>query len=80
MNTSEIQGVCPLYGGPKEEGKTTFTSDFGTGVVVIRDVPAIICSQCGTDWITDESDQKIEKIVSEAKKKHNYVEIVSLSA
>ena len=34
-----------------KEGKTTFTVDLGFGVVVVRDVPATVCSQCGADWI-----------------------------
>ena len=39
--------MCPLCGGRKAPGTTTFTSDIGSGVVVIRDVPATVCSQCG---------------------------------
>jgi YgiT-type zinc finger domain-containing protein len=35
-------------------GKTTFTVDLGFGVVVVRDVPATVCSQCGADWISDD--------------------------
>ena len=61
-------------------GKTTFTTDFGSGVVVIRDVPAMICSQCGMDWIDDSTAEKLEVIVQDAKKKNNVVEVLSLSA
>jgi len=32
---------------------TIFTADLGFGVVVVRDVPATVCSQCGADWIAD---------------------------
>ena len=34
---------CPLCGGTKKSGKTTFTADMGFGVVVVRGVPATIC-------------------------------------
>ena len=71
---------CPLCGGRLEEGETTFTVDFGSGVVVIRNVPAIICSQCGMEWLDDGITDKIEVIVKEAKEKHSVVEVMSLSA
>ena len=44
---SEKKGNCPLCGGEKSHGKTTFAVDFGSGVVVVRDVPALVCNLCG---------------------------------
>ncbi len=72
--------TCPLCGGFKNNGLTTFTVDFGDGVVVVRQVPAKICSQCGADWISDEISEKLENIVANARKKHSIVEVISLSA
>ena len=73
-------GHCPLCGGTKTAGKTTFTVDLGFGVVVVRDVPATVCSQCGADWIGDSTAAKLEEIVSDARKKHLIVEVTTLSA
>ena len=64
----------------KKEGKTTFTVDLGFGVVVVRDVPATVCSQCGADWIQDDTSSKLEKIVDDARKRHHLVEVTTLSA
>ncbi len=72
--------ICPSCGGYLEEGETTFTVDFGSGVVVIRNVPATICSQCGMEWLNDAITDKIEAIVKDAKAKHSVVEVMSLSA
>ena len=77
LNTKDM---CPSCGGSLEEGETTFTVDFGSGVVVIRNVPATICSQCGMEWLDDAITDKIEAIVKEAKEKHRIVEVMSLSA
>lgn len=63
-----------------KQGKTTFTVDFGDGVVVVRDVPATICSQCGMEWIDDSIAEQAEKIVNEAKNKHSVVGVMSLQA
>lgn len=70
---------CPLCGGRKKPGMTTFTADLGFGVVVVRNVPATVCSQCGADWISDEIARRIDALVEEARKKHLEVEVVSLT-
>lgn len=80
MKTKNNLQTCYACGGTMKPGETTFTADFGTGVVVVRNVPATVCSQCGMDWINDEITGKIEEIVKDAKTKHRVVEVMSLSA
>ena len=70
---------CPICGGTKKEGKTTFTVELGFGIVVVRDVPATVCSQCGADWIEDATAAKLEEIVNDARRKHHFVEVTTLS-
>ncbi len=79
MRSKAASGSCPLCGGDKTQGKTTFTVDLGFGVVVVRDVPATVCSQCGADWISDAIAAQLEGIVEDARKKHHMVEVTSLS-
>ena len=42
---------CPLCGGHKQPGKTTYSVDLGSGVILVRNVPATVCVQCGEAWI-----------------------------
>nr|WP_246561916.1 type II toxin-antitoxin system MqsA family antitoxin [Geobacter grbiciae] len=77
---SEETGICPLCGGGMEAGKTTFTADLGFGVVVVRNVPATQCSQCGADWIDDATAARIEKIVADVRSRHAIVEVTDLAA
>jgi len=70
---------CPLCGGKKKLGTTTFTADLGFGVVVVRNVPATVCSQCGEDWIADAVAERIETLVEDARKKRLQVEVMSLA-
>ena len=79
MKINTLTATCPLCGGKKEAGKTTFTVDLGFGVVVVREVPATVCSQCGADWIEDAISEKLEKIVDDARQKHNLVEVTTLA-
>ncbi len=79
MNKASSEDTCPLCGGTKQPGRTTFTSELGFGVVVIRNVPATVCTQCGADWIADETAATIERLIDDAKTKRSQVEVVALS-
>jgi YgiT-type zinc finger domain-containing protein len=79
MKPKQSPNTCPLCGGSKKSGRTTFTVDLGFGVVVVRDVPASVCSQCGADWIEDAIASKLEEIVNDARQKHRIVEVTTLS-
>lgn len=77
--TNESRDVCALCGGAKEAGETTFTAELGFGVVVVRHVPATVCSQCGESWIDDETARELENIVEGAREKRSEVEVVGFS-
>jgi YgiT-type zinc finger domain-containing protein len=63
----------------EKKGTTTFTADLDFGVVVVRKVPATVCSQCGADWIDDQIAKQLENIVNDARKKRLQVEVTSFS-
>lgn len=69
---------CGLCAGTMRRGTTTFTADLGFGVVVLRNVPAIVCAQCGADWIEDAVAERVEARVAEARKKRAQVEVAVL--
>jgi len=69
--------LCPLCGGEKKEGKTTFTADLKESIVVVREVPATICTLCGNEWISDEVAKVIETIVQDAKTKRHLIEVTT---
>lgn len=66
---------CPLCGGKKEDGFTTFTVDLGVSVMVIRHVPALVCDQCGEEWLTDTVSSELESMVNEVRKKRPLIEM-----
>lgn len=79
MKKQKSSDLCPLCGGGKKTGVTTFTADLGSGVVVVRKAPATVCIQCGADWIDDRVAKQIEAIVNHARKKRLQVEVTSFS-
>ena len=76
---SKKPSYCPVCKGARRPGVTTFTADLGFGVVVVRRVPALVCSQCGADWIEDSVARRIERLVAAARAKHSEVEVTALS-
>ena len=73
---SENVGRCPLYGGEKQPGTTTFAVDLKFGVVVVREVLAFICFQRGDAWIDHPVAAKLESLVAEAHRKQVLVELM----
>ncbi len=70
--------VCPLCGGERRPGRTLFSVELGHGVVVVRNVPASVCSQCGEALIDAETARELETIVNEARTKKRLVEVMEM--
>jgi YgiT-type zinc finger domain-containing protein len=71
---------CPLCGGQQTQGTTTFTVDKGNMLVVVRNVPATVCRQCGEAWILDSVATDLEGIVSQADAKRSQLEVIDMAA
>ena len=69
---------CPMCGGEKVPGRTIYSVDLGTGVVVVKNVPAEICRQCGEEWIAPETARRLEEIADKARVEGTEVEVVAL--
>jgi len=66
---------CPMCGGDQHPGTTTFTVDRKTVLIVVRNVPAIVCRQCGKAW-----SEELEKIITEASAKRRQLEVIDMAA
>lgn len=75
MREEGLKSKCPLCGGQKKPGKTIYSVDLGFGVVIVRNVPATLCDQCGEEWISPEV---ASRLVEEARRKKLQVEVVAL--
>gem|GEM_PF-319666 len=80
MIKNNVVDQCPLCGGDKIKGKTIFSVDLGFGVVLVRDVPATICSQCGADWLSDDVAAQLEEMVQDARLRHLQVEVTTFQS
>jgi YgiT-type zinc finger domain-containing protein len=54
--------------GVTQPGKATVTIDKAQTVVVIRDIPAQVCTTCGEEYIDADTMRDLEKLVAVAQK------------
>ena len=54
--------------GTMKEGATTFTVERGQMILVIRHVPALVCSQCGEESVMDTVHAELERIADQAER------------
>lgn len=45
------------------ETNRTYIQEFDNGIIIIKNVPALVCSQCGEVYYSDEIAEKLEEIV-----------------
>ena len=66
--------------GETKPGKVTVTVDVKGTVVVIRDVPAKVCSNCGNYYLSSEITKLITEKVQQSVKKGVEVEVIRINA
>ena len=54
--------------GAVRDGFSTFTTDMGGCIVVIKNVPSFVCNQCGETSYNDEVAKQLEQIVKNITK------------
>ncbi len=72
--------ACPICSGSVQQGTTTFTADLGHGVVVVRHVPARVCSLCGEAWVEEAQAAQLETIVESTRDNKRQFEVIDLAA
>ena len=55
---------CFMCKGELIEKKVNYMVDLEKTIIIIKDVPAKVCDQCGEQYFDDETSQNIEKIVA----------------
>ena len=55
--------ICFMCKGTLKNGFATFTVDMGKCIIIIKNVPALICDQCGDTSYDDETAGRLEEMV-----------------
>ena len=54
---------CGICKAEMDETTVTYTEDIDQGVVVIRHVPAHVCTECGNKWYSETVASQLEKMI-----------------
>ena len=71
---------CPLCGGSMTEGLTPLSFFIGEKVVVIKNVPAEICSDCSEAYMKSHVVGDVERILDRLEELHSEVSILYYKA
>lgn len=67
---------CALCKANLSNGKVNHIVDLGERIIIVKNVPANVCGQCGEYYVDTVTALKLESIVEEAKKNKAEVFIV----
>ena len=60
---SEPVKKCPICGGPLEARKITHPQKYDDKIIILENVPALVCRQCGEVLLTPVVVKKMQKAV-----------------
>ena len=66
-----------LCKGKIENQLTTFMVDLGNCIVIVRNVPSQVCTQCGETSYTDEVAEQLEHIVNSVRNSMTEIAVVN---
>ena len=72
--------ICCYCKGNMEEANTTYVSDNGESVIVIRRVPCHKCKQCGEVFYNGTVVERLEQITEQLEKTLTEITVVNYSA
>ena len=55
---------CIMCKGNTTQTTRTYIQEFENCIIIIKNVPAFVCSQCGEVYYSDEIAEKLEEIVN----------------
>lgn len=57
--------TCPECGGKMERRKTKFVTEASGVLIVIEDISADVCMECGAEYLPSEVDKHVEGVVED---------------
>ena len=68
--------TCFMCKGELEDKATTFMVDLGDCIVIVKNVPSQVCSQCGEVSYSDTVARELEKIVNSVRRSATEITVI----
>lgn len=59
---------CSVCKAELKEKKITYTQELGGKVYVVSDVPALVCSQCGDQYLSPDTVDEVQRVIEQGEK------------
>jgi len=59
---------CSVCKSTLKQKKITYTQELGGKVYVVSDVPALVCSQCGEQYLSPDTVDRIQEVIEKGEK------------
>ena len=70
---------CFMCKGSLEEKNTTFMVELDNCIIIIKNVPSLVCEQCGEVSYSDEVAKQLEKLVNDFRNSITEITIINYS-
>ena len=70
---------CFMCKGKLEEKNTTFMAELDNCIIIIKNVPSLVCEQCGEVSYSNEVSKQLEKLVNAVKNSITEITIINYS-
>ena len=70
---------CFMCKGKLEEKNTTFMVELDNCIVIIKNVPSLVCEQCGEVLYSNEVSKQLEKLVNAVRNSITEITIINYS-
>ena len=68
---------CFMCKGNLEMKTVNYIVDLGNTIIIVKEVPAKVCTQCGEQFFEDNIAENIERIVNDLKKIATEIAVVN---
>jgi YgiT-type zinc finger domain-containing protein len=80
MSAPTNDPLCPMCGGSRVQGRITSMTDPGGCVLVVRNVPATVCEQCGEEWLDQATVAELHRLAADARARGAQVEVLRMAS
>ena len=70
---------CFMCKGKIEEKNTTFMVELDNCIIIIKNVPSLVCEQCGEVLYSNEVSKQLEKLVNAVRNSITEITIINYS-
>lgn len=70
---------CFMCKGKLEEKNTTFMVELDNCIIIIKNVPSLVCEQCGEVLYSNDVSKQLEKLVNAVRNSITEITIINYS-